>query len=185
MRGLTLLQNSASVTPTLTLGYRDNCATMYEVATGGTPCPYAPSFHPTSTLAFTTPAEITSQAGPTATRGPDRNSFLRKKKSYRVDSVPDSPKMWRDEVLNAIKELCKQNLRGTSMVAFSTKCLLLKPPIFVQAWVYQDRSGDCMNYPFIGNEYKHADNFEAMCKWALQSAIDGCKCLGMFSINGN
>ncbi|EOD42977.1 hypothetical protein UCRNP2_10315 [Neofusicoccum parvum UCRNP2] len=131
-----------------------NYATMYSVAKGGTPCPYAPTFHPSATIVFSTPAGPTTaastSASPTATLGPDGKSSLSKKACY-VDSAPNGPAMSRDKALDAIKKLCKQELNGDR-----NGCIQQSTPvgggvsIWAQAWVYQDRDllKPCSKFPF-------------------------------------
>lgn len=88
---------------------------MYSVAKGSTPCSYASTSHPTATLVFTTSA--TSSVAPatsaflTTTPDPDGKSTL-SNKSCHVDSTPDGPTMPPDKAINAIKKLCKKELKG-------------------------------------------------------------------------
>ncbi|GME51414.1 hypothetical protein GTA08_BOTSDO07479 [Neofusicoccum parvum] len=158
-----------------------NYATMYSVAKGGTPCPYAPTSHPSATIVFSTPAGPTTaaatSASPTATPGPDGKSTL-SKKACHVDSAPNAPTMSRDKALDAIKKLCKQELNGdrNGCIQQSTS-VGGGVSIWAQAWVYQDQDllKPCSKFPFaVGAKYDDAEGFQAMCKWALQSALDDC-----------
>lgn len=119
---------------------------------------------------------------PTPNVGPDGHSTL-SKKACRVDKVHDSPTFQRKIGSDTIAGLCKNPLKADKNGCIQT---LHQPEyigngdgmIFAQAWFTDDRQGPCQALPFNvqDNSYTYKDSFEAMCRWALQSAMDDCKC---------
>ncbi|GME52554.1 hypothetical protein GTA08_BOTSDO07479 [Neofusicoccum parvum] len=117
------------------------------------------------------PKPTTAAPEPT---GPDGRS-KKENKACRADKVPSSPQFKRDDAIKAINDLCKNELKGNKNGCIQSKGSG-STPIFVKAAFTSDRGGSCAAYPFsmVDDEYSYKDEFEAMCKWALQSAVDDC-----------
>lgn len=119
-------------------------------------------------------------AAPSPT-GPDGRSTLSESKCQK-DSDPNSVAFHRPDAVGAIATLCKNPLLGKKHGCIQT---LNQPEylgdanglIFAKANVTNDRSGPCSALPFdvTTDKYTYADTFEAMCNWALLSAMDNCE----------